>query len=151
MIFCDSIILLIMPKRHRKGGTGIWPHVYMMQGEGNVSLLQCSSLENPSNGVAQSRTGLKWLSSSSSIHDAETRFSCCRKLFGMYLDWFWLDLLCLSSSDSVPPLLTWTSHLLTWKQIWDAEKPFSLLIYKSFMFPVIVVLRIVVQSFICFK
>ena len=44
-------------------------------GEGNGNPLQCSSLENPRDGrawwaavygVAQSRTGLKWLSSSSS-------------------------------------------------------------------------------------
>ena len=46
-------------------------------GEGNGNPLQCSCLENPRNkgarwaavyGVAQSRTQLKWLSSSSSIH-----------------------------------------------------------------------------------
>ena len=33
-------------------------------GEGNGNPLQCSSLENPRNGVVQSRTRLKWLSSS---------------------------------------------------------------------------------------
>ena len=32
-------------------------------GEGNGNLLQCSCLENPRDGVAQSRTRLKWLSS----------------------------------------------------------------------------------------
>ena len=36
-------------------------------GEGNGNPLQCSCLENPRDGVAQSRTRLKWLSSSSSI------------------------------------------------------------------------------------
>ena len=35
-------------------------------GEGNGNPLQCSCLENPGDGVAQSRTRLKWLSSSSS-------------------------------------------------------------------------------------
>ena len=35
-------------------------------GEGNGSPLQCSCLENPRDGVAQSQTRLKWLSSSSS-------------------------------------------------------------------------------------
>ena len=35
-------------------------------GEGNGNLLQCSCLENPRDGVAQSRTRVKWLSSSSS-------------------------------------------------------------------------------------
>ena len=35
-------------------------------GEGNGNPLQCSCLENPRDGVAQSRTRLKWLSSSSS-------------------------------------------------------------------------------------
>ena len=55
-------------------------------GEGNGNPLQCSFLENPRNGgiwwasvygVAQSRTGLKWLSSSSShikIHLSKTEF-----------------------------------------------------------------------------
>ena len=36
-------------------------------GEGNGNPLQCSCLENPRDGVSQSRTPLKWLSSSSSI------------------------------------------------------------------------------------
>ena len=35
-------------------------------GEGNGNPLQCSCLENPKDGVAQSQTRLKWLSSSSS-------------------------------------------------------------------------------------
>ena len=35
-------------------------------GEGNGNPLQCSCLENPRDGVAQSQTWLKWLSSSSS-------------------------------------------------------------------------------------
>ena len=35
-------------------------------GEGNGNPLQCSCLENPRDGVAQSQTGLKWLSSNSS-------------------------------------------------------------------------------------
>ena len=36
-------------------------------GEGNGNPLQCFCLENPRDGVAQSRTRLKWLGSSSSI------------------------------------------------------------------------------------
>ena len=36
-------------------------------GEGNGNPLQCSCLENPRDGVTQSQTPLKWLSSSSSI------------------------------------------------------------------------------------
>ena len=39
-------------------------------GEGNGNPLQCSSLENPRDGVTQSRTRLKWLSSSSSSSNA---------------------------------------------------------------------------------
>ena len=50
-------------------------------GEGNVNPLQCSCLENPRDGrawwaaiygVTQSRTQLKWLSSSSSIYNVYT-------------------------------------------------------------------------------
>ena len=37
-------------------------------GEGNGNPLQCSYLENPKDGVVQSRTQLKWLSSSSPIN-----------------------------------------------------------------------------------
>ena len=36
-------------------------------GEGNGNPLQCSCLENPRDGVAQSRTQLKWLSSSRAV------------------------------------------------------------------------------------
>ena len=46
-----------------------WLHVHfslLCIGEGNGNPLQCSCLENPRDGVAQSRTRLKWLSSSSS-------------------------------------------------------------------------------------
>ena len=39
---------------------------FLCIGEGNGNLLQCSCLENPRDGVAQSRTRLKWLSSRSS-------------------------------------------------------------------------------------
>ena len=46
-----------------------WLHFHfslLCIGEGNGNPLQCSCLENPRDGVAQSRTRLKWLSSSSS-------------------------------------------------------------------------------------
>ena len=42
-------------------------------GEGNGNPLQCSCLENPRDGVAQSWTRLKWLSSSSSMHICITK------------------------------------------------------------------------------
>ena len=44
-------------------------------GEGNGNPLHCSCLENPRDGVAQSRTRLKWLSSSSSS-SSSSRFTC---------------------------------------------------------------------------
>ena len=69
------------PGRHRKDQSCItdwlwvtW-HILQMAGEGNGNPLQCYCLENPRDrgawwaaisGVAQSRTQLKWLSSSSS-------------------------------------------------------------------------------------
>ena len=40
---------------------------FLCIGEGNGNPLQCSGLENPREGVAQSRTRLKWLSSSSRL------------------------------------------------------------------------------------
>ena len=46
-----------------------WLHFHfslLCTGERNGNPLQCSRLENPRDGVAQSRTRLKWLSSSSS-------------------------------------------------------------------------------------
>ena len=58
-------------------------------GEGNGNPLQCSCLENPRDGVAQSWTRLKWLSSSSNpsmvigfpgVHsDCASRMRCCYK------------------------------------------------------------------------
>ena len=47
-----------------------WLHFHfslLCTGEGNGNPLQCSCLENPRDGVAQSRTRLKWLSSSSML------------------------------------------------------------------------------------
>ena len=43
-----------------------FPFSLLCIGEGNGNPLQCSCLENPRDGVSQSRTRLKWLSSSSS-------------------------------------------------------------------------------------
>ena len=70
-------------------------------GEGNGSPLQCSCLENPRDGVAQSRTRLKWLSSSSSsailvdirnsIQISPVRHLC------MYEIWMTLNRLSLAS------------------------------------------------------
>ena len=59
---------------------------YLLLGEGNGNPLQCSCLENPRDGgawwaavygVAQSRTRLKWLSSSSSLCTTHFSFSFC--------------------------------------------------------------------------
>ena len=47
-----------------------WLHFHfslLCIGEGNGNPLQCSCLENPRDGVTQSRTRLKWLSSNSSM------------------------------------------------------------------------------------
>ena len=68
------------PWGHQESDTTERPHFHFSLpciGEGNGNPLQCSCLENPRDGgawwaavygVAQSRTRLKWLSSSSSIH-----------------------------------------------------------------------------------
>ena len=62
---------------------GSVPGLTRSPGEGNDNSLQYSCLENPRDGaalwaavcgVAQSRTGLKWLSSSSSMHNMLGRF-----------------------------------------------------------------------------
>ena len=55
-----------------------WLHFHfslLCIGEGNGSPLQCSCLENPRVGVAQSQTWLKWLSSSSSSSPMEFLWS----------------------------------------------------------------------------
>ena len=66
-------------------------------GEGNGNPLQCSCLENPRNGgawwaaisgVPQSRTRLKWLSSSSSIYSNLSSIDDCG-MTGMTLLKFW--------------------------------------------------------------
>ena len=67
------------PWSHKESDTTEWLHFHFSlscTGEGNGNPLQCSCLENPRDrgawwaavyGVAQSRTLLKWLSSSSSV------------------------------------------------------------------------------------
>ena len=61
--------------------------LYIVRGEGNGNPLQCSCLENPRDGgawwaaiygVAQNRTRLKRLSSSSSIQSGKTRLGADR-------------------------------------------------------------------------
>ena len=59
-----------------------WLHFHfslLCMGEGNGNPLQCSCLENPRDGVAQSRTWLKWLSSMLYGHSlvAQTVESAC--------------------------------------------------------------------------
>ena len=63
--------------------TSLWLFTFMI-GEGNGNPLQCSCLENPRHrgawwaavyGIAQSRTRLKWLSSSSSSTDEKQSLS----------------------------------------------------------------------------
>ena len=65
-------------------------------GEGNGYPLQCSCLENPRGegawwaavyGVAQSRTRLKWLSSSSRWWQSDFALSFCRK--DLFVKWSW--------------------------------------------------------------
>ena len=76
---------LFMGKHSRKIHSSIWQVLYSVNGEGNGNPLQCSCLENPRDGgawwaavcgVAQSRTRLKRLSSSSIFcqKDKETDF-----------------------------------------------------------------------------
>ena len=55
------------PWDHEESDMTEWLHFHfslLCIGEGNGNPLQCSCLENPRDGVAQSRTWLKWLSSS---------------------------------------------------------------------------------------
>ena len=56
------------PWGHEESDMTEWLHFHfsLLFVEGNGNPLQCSCLENPRDGVAQSRTWLKWLSSSSS-------------------------------------------------------------------------------------
>ena len=73
------------PWGHKESDTSEWlPFHFSLSciGEGNGNPLQCSCLENPKHGgawwaavygVAQSRTRLKWLSSSSSFMSLDTR------------------------------------------------------------------------------
>ena len=56
------------PWGHGESDVTVWLHFHfslLCIAEGNGNPPQCSSLENPRDGVAQSQTRLKWLSSSS--------------------------------------------------------------------------------------
>ena len=78
------------PWRHKELDTTEWLHFHFSlscTGEGNSNPLQCSCLENPRDwgawwaavcGVAQSRTGLKQLSSSSSSSSSSSMPSACQ-------------------------------------------------------------------------
>ena len=88
--------------------------LYISSGEGNGNPLQCSCLENPTDGgawwaavygVTQSRTRLKRLSSSSSIHliILSPSLFCLRKVFHIYL----LYMLCVSPGISHFSKLFW--------------------------------------------
>ena len=117
-------------------------------GEGNGDPLQCSCLENPRDGgawwaavygAAQSRTRLKWLSSSSSgLHYSSTSVGwlCCTgsglggwgsgPKLGSQTHWTWLETLravfpnspLVSTTCCVPSLFLWPS----WRAppVWDA-------------------------------
>ena len=88
------------PWGRKESDTTEWPHFHFSLsciGEGNGDPLQCSCLENPRNGgawwaavywVAQSRTRLKWLSSSSS--------RVVRRAFFFFLSLF-LSWLCIKT------------------------------------------------------
>ena len=117
-------------------------------GEGNGNPLQCPCLENPRDGVAQSWTRLKWLSSSSSSINIFNYWEYILKifysvhLFGWAGSWLWrvgfsLGWLLLlrstgsrcpgfSSCDSRPlesGLSTWGSWAQLLFGIWNLPKP----------------------------
>ena len=96
-------------------------------GEGNGNPLQCSHLENPRDGgawwaafygVAQSRTRLKWLSSSSSHADASLVAQSVKKLPAMQKTWVWF----LGQEDSLKEKMATHSSILAWRIPWT-EKP----------------------------
>ena len=80
----------------KESDTTEWLHFHfslLCIGEGNGNLLQCSCLENPRDGVTQSWTWLKWLSSSSYlfysfiIHLFDKYWLCAYyKLYDLYPD-----------------------------------------------------------------
>ena len=109
------------PWGHWESGTTEWLHFDFSLsciGEGNGSPLQCSCLENPRDGgawwaavygVAQSRTQLKWLSSSSS---SSLRLGTVPLTFRRTL-WvvFWITLDTLRTVESASQTLI-SSHIL---------------------------------------
>ena len=87
-------------------------------GEGNGNPLQCSCLENPRDGgawcaavygVAQSRTRLKRLSSSSSSNPKKTFASMCRWRFSTDLLWIW----CNCIYQELNMISFWETRILT--------------------------------------
>ena len=87
------------PWRHEESDMTEWLHFHfslLCIGEGNGNPLQRSCLENPRDGVTQSQTWLKWLSSSSSNatdHYGSCHLDCHSRLttlYWSYLVYFWL-------------------------------------------------------------
>ena len=87
-------------------------------GEGNGNPLQCSCLENPRDGaawwaaicgVAQSRTRLKWLSSSSSMSVWIAKIN-------------WIQLFVTQSLFSLGDDIWTTSHTGWWSQFWGVSR-----------------------------
>ena len=88
------------PWGHQESDTTEWLHFHFSLSyirEGNGNPLQCSCLENPRDrgaswaaiyGVTQSRTRLKWLSSSSSCGWDSRSLGQIQKILALYL-WFW--------------------------------------------------------------
>ena len=76
-------------------------------GEGNGTPLQCSCLENPRDGVTQSQTRLKWLSSSSLPRTPQAGlYSCLCHLLRLLLWLAWIIIVvCSQSPVSLPPSL----------------------------------------------
>ena len=101
-------------------------------GEGNGNPLQCSCLENPRDGgawwaaiygVAQSRTWLKWLSSSSSINKLVISYIYRKKTKGPR-QWIWQAKwackgegggeIWVKSENPLQSILSWTLALYWW-------------------------------------
>ena len=94
-------------------------------GEGNGNPLQCSSLENPRDGVAQSRTRLKWLSSSSSVVPLAQYYSPIPLVFtGAWIEgWVAWGLLFFQCSSSA---LNWRASLWALKESSHSPIPSAL-------------------------
>ena len=87
-------------------------------GEGNGNPLQCSCLENPRDGVAQSQTWLKWLSSSSSMYIWTSLVAqTIKNLPAMWESW----VQSLGWEDSLEEGMATHSGILAWRISWTED------------------------------